>query len=194
MIETRKFRLALLFSVVINTGLPTAICFADEVSVFFGSGAQPGSEQRNTIGGIEYSFYTFARSARQHLQVGVSYSRWHSNSGAPQTLHSISVYPQLTFFPSSSSWVARSIPNRAKAFLFARMLGPTYISEPSLGERKQAGNFSFHAQLGAGLNLETRTGQQTLVTLSWRHLSNARLARPNDGIDVPLVVTLGVRF
>ena len=167
---------------------------ADEFAVFLGSGPQAGSDQRNEVIGFEYSFYTWERSERQQLQVGVAYASYETNAGGNSQLRVLSVFPQLTFYPPKSSRLALAMPNGVLPYFYTRMLGPAYISESSLGERNQANNFAFHAQIGAGFLFTSESGRQVVTHVSWRHLSNANLFSPNDGIDVPFVLTFGVRF
>jgi len=171
-----------------------AVVFADETSLLFGSGPQAGSDQRNQIVGLEYSFYTFERTPQQHLQIGVSIARMQTNLESSRELTAISVYPQLTFYPRESSRIARSMPDRMSPFFFTRMLGPAYISESTLGQRKQANHFAFHAEIGAGFAIRMQGGRSALIRISWRHISNANLSSPNDGIDVPFTISLGVRY
>jgi hypothetical protein len=167
---------------------------ADELSLLLGSGPQAGSEQRNEVAGVEYGFYTLQRSARQHLQIGVSYSRFQSNKGPPGSMYAVSIYPQLTFYPSPTSKIARSMPSRIGPYFFVRMLAPTYISESTLGERNQANHFAFLAEVGAGITVDLPKGRHALINVTWRHISNANLSSPNDGIDVPFTVKIGVRY
>jgi hypothetical protein len=187
-------RIVCLFLSFISIALPITGVRADEVSMYFGAGPQPGSDQRNEIDGIEYSFYTLERSSRQHIQIGVSYSRLRTNVNPANEVRAVSVYPQLTFYPSMTSRIRQHMPSRARPFFFARMLGPTYVSESSLEDRQQAGNFSFHAQLGAGVGIELRGGRQAILTMSWRHFSNANIASPNDGFDFPFTITAGIKY
>jgi hypothetical protein len=187
----RVVRLVLSF---ISMTLPITGVQADEVSMYFGTGPQPGSDQRNEINGFEYSFYTLERTSRQHIQIGISYSRMRTNANPLVELRTVSFYPQMSFYPSTTSRIRRHLPARARPFFFARALGAAYISRSSLGEREQAGNFSFHAQIGAGVGFEMPGGKQVVFSMSWRHLANANLASPNDGLDVPFTITAGIKY
>ena len=170
-----------------------AICApacADEVIFNVGAGSQPGSDQRNTTWGADYSFHRWERSERQHIQVGVSYTSLKTNGPGHDSLVAISVYPQITLYPSKTSKITAHSPTWAQPFFFVRALGPSYISENSLGTREQAEHFAFQAQVGVGAVIN----EKAIVTFSWKHFSNAELFQPNDGIDVPFVISGGVRF
>jgi len=182
-----------LLSLVFVFLLPGALR-ADEVALIYGQGPQAGSQQRNRVLGLEYAFYTFERSDRQHLQVGVAYTRLRTNAASFNEMYVVSVFPQLTFYPPATGSLALSMPQGLQQFFYALILGPAYISATALGERRQARHFAFHAQIGTGVVFESRRGHKLIAHVSWRHLSNANLDSPNDGIDVPLVLTFGIRY
>jgi opacity protein-like surface antigen len=167
---------------------------ADEVLVTAGRGPQPGSDQRNETVGLDYSFYRYERSARQHVTVGVSYTRLTTNAPDQSSLYAVSVYPQITFFPSATSRIAALSPRWARPFFFVRALGPSYISSSTLGSRRQADSLAFQAQVGVGVQLNPGADRRGVVAVSWKHFSNADLYRDNDGIDVPLVINVGMAF
>jgi hypothetical protein len=159
-----------------------------------GKGAQAGADQSNKLTSIDFSFFTLERSDRQHFQVGVSYTRLRTDAAINGDLYAISVYPQLTLYPSSTSRIAAHTPRWGKLYVLLRALGPSYISENSLGMRMQDNHFSFQAQIGAGLLFDINDEVEGNVSVSWRHFSNANLFNDNDGIDVPFVIAVGVRF
>lgn len=191
--SSRLFLVALAVALVAPWTLPNA-AYADEVLVTAGQGPQPGSNQRNETVGFDYSFYRFERSERQHVTVGVSYTRLTTNAADDGSLYAVSVYPQITLFPSATSRIAARSPRWARPFFFVRALGPSYISESTLGSRRQAESFAFQAQVGVGVQLNPAADRRGVIAVSWKHFSNADLYRYNDGIDVPLVINVGMAF
>jgi hypothetical protein len=174
---------------------------ADELIFSLGGGPQVGSDvtgttdsQVNHTAGFDYSFYRHDRSERSSFIVGVSYTYMGTNSSEFDRIHALSIYPQLSMFPLADSWVHSLVPGDGKPFFFVRALGPSYISANRLGERRQAKNFAFQAQLGAGASYQLENDRELVVSLSWKHFSNANLFDENDGIDLPLVLNIGVRF
>lgn len=167
---------------------------ADQALVTFGAGPQPGSDQRHATAGVDYSFYSLRRSERQHLLVGISYTRLQANLDSNDDMYAVSVYPQLSLFPSTASRISSWFPNKVRPFFFVRALGPSYISESRIGGRRQSRHFSFQAQVGAGVLLGRPGQKRGILAVSWKHFSNANLYSENDGIDVPLVVNLGFSF
>jgi hypothetical protein len=188
--ERRGCRVAL---VLLLAALP-GVALADELLVTLGRGPQPGADQRNETAGFDYSFYRHERSARQRISVGVSYTRLTTNTADNGSVYAVSVYPQITLFPTRTSRVGSRSPRWAQPFFFVRALGPSYISDGTLGSRRQAEHFAFQAQVGVGIELNPGADRRGVVAVSWKHFSNANLYRENDGIDVPLVVNVGMTF
>ena len=179
---------------VIGLTSASATMARDELILTLGAGSQPHANQRNESIGVDYSFYRYERTARQHLQIGVSYTRIRTDTAENDELWAISVYPQLSLYPDADGGFRKLFPDWVSPYFFVRALGPTYLSEKQLGEREQAKHFSFQAQVGFGLGLRLGEDREGVLSLSYKHLSNASLFSPNDGIDIPLVLNLGIRF
>lgn len=157
---------------------------ADELWVSAGFGHQVGARQENWGGGLDWEFWRHARSGRQFLSLGVGYTHLRTDATGHTELRAFSVYPQLTLL--SAARVRQWQP-----YFFVRALGPTFIDGKQFGEREQAEHFLFQAQVGVGL---IAPGDDWLVAASYKHFSNADLFSPNDGIDLPFVLTLGRRW
>ena len=186
-----KFRLLL---PVIFAALVCSTAAADELILSVGGGPQTGSDQTNTTFGIDYSFARHIRSPRQHVLFGVSYTYMGSDSMTYENMYAVSIYPQLSFFPSDNSKIYSIMPAWAEPFFYVRALAPSYISANRLGDRQQAHNFSFQAQIGIGVTIKNSDDTEAIIALSWKHFSNARMFDDNDGIDLPLVLNFGLRF
>ncbi len=162
--------------------------------VTLGTGEQPGADQDNETTGLDYRFRRFMRSERQYIDVGVSYTYLRTDTATNRSLYAISVYPQVTLVPGKTSRIAAHTPAWAEPYFFVRALAPSYISESALGTRQQSHHFSFQAQVGVGVVLNPGKRRQTVLTVSWKHFSNANLFSDNDGFDVPFVLQIGSRF
>ena len=181
--------------------LPGSSVLANELIFNIGGGPQVGSDvsdsgsrQTNHTIGVDYDFYRFQRSARSSFVIGVSYTYLGSNADTFDRIHALSVYPQLSMYPSAESWVNRLVPGNGEPFFYVRALGPSYISDNQLGSRRQAKHFAFQAQIGVGASFRLKSEQQVNVSIAWKHFSNANLFKDNDGIDLPVVLTFGVTF
>ncbi len=169
--------------------------FAQEVlgMINVGGGPQPNGDQVHRTAGVDLNLWRWDRTARQQISVGVGYTFLRSNRGPNKQLHAISVYPQLTLTPADPNRFGRFFPQGAVPYFFVRALGPSYISERTIGEREQGKRFTFQAQIGVGMRWKSDNRTKHLA-LSAKHFSNANLYADNDGIDMPLVLSYGVTF
>ena len=160
--------------------------FADEILFSAGGGPQPDSPQRNSTYGIDYSFKKFEKSYRQHIHLGVSYTKVKTDAAEHQSFDAISIYPQLNLYPRQRNW--------GQPYFFVRALGPSYITSNQLGDRHQDNHFAFQAQVGYAARINWQSNEDLVVMVSWKHFSNANLFSDNDGIDMPFVVNIGLNF
>ena len=167
---------------------------ADDLILTLGGGAQPDSNQENKTVGLDVNFFEYKRSERQTLNIGVSYTLLKTNLDINKKLWAVSIYPQLTLFPSEGSWLSNHFLETTTPYFFVRALGPTYLNSHALGDRKQSRNFTFQAQVGLGLLFKTKSSKENFLFLSWKHFSNANLFSENDGFDFPVVLGFGLRF
>ncbi|MCZ6619363.1 MAG: acyloxyacyl hydrolase [Gammaproteobacteria bacterium] len=167
---------------------------ANELILTHGGGSQISSSQENRTLGVDFAFYRYERSPRQHLLIGVSYTYMSTDTVENDEIHALSIYPQLSLFPRAEGKFARAFPNWVNPYFFVRALGPSYISANRLGEREQANHFAFQAQIGVGLQLDFGQEREGVLSLSWKHFSNANLFDDNDGFDFPIVLSLGIKL
>lgn len=167
---------------------------ADQFLVNVGSSPQPGSDQINRTAGVDYTFYRHDRSLRSSFHIGMSYTYMSTDTADFNTMHAVSIFPQLSMYPTPDSWVRSLLPSGAEPFFFVRALGPSYISANRLGDRQLAHNFAFQAQVGIGAIIRRRDNSEVIIAVSWKHFSNANLFNDNNGIDLPVVVNFGIRF
>ena len=176
------FRFTLLLLLLFSSSL----LYANELIVNFGGGKQPGTSQYNRTFGLDYSFYRKIRSYRQHFLLGVSVTHMTTDAATNQTVNAISLYPQLNLYPRDKSW--------GQPYFFVRALAPSYLSSNQLGAREQEHNFAFQAQVGFGAYLHFQDKQDAIISVSFKHFSNANIFSKNDGFDFPFVLSFGTKF
>lgn len=176
--------------VVTACTMATALLFSNNASaddliwmVNAGGGQQSNSEQDNRMAGADLIFYQHSRSERQEIVIGVGYTDIQTNAGLNEHVQAVSIFPQLNLYGKGNDAV--------RPMFFVRALGPTWLSNTYLGDREQGSNFSFQAQVGAALWFGK--DKDWLVSLSYKHFSNAGLASPNQAFDVPVLLTVGYR-
>lgn len=159
---------------------------ADEIAFALGAGSQPGADQQNKQVSLDYTFADWFRSPRSTLSLGIGYTQLKSDTDTNRRLKVFSIFPQLTLTPASEGL--------KNYYFFVRALGPSYISENTFGERKQDNHFAFQAQVGVGFKKDISIDESISIQVSWKHFSNANLFSDNDGIDIPLAVSIGYKF
>lgn len=174
--------------------LPPAQVSARELIVTMGGGSQPHADHYNKSAGIDFSFARFERTEKQHLQIGISYTQIRTDTESNARMWAISIYPQLSLYPAENGTFRELFPDWSAPYFFVRALAPSYLSATQLGEREQENHFAFQAQVGFGLMLDFGQDRTGILSLSWKHFSNADLFDKNDGIDVPLVLSLGMKL
>jgi|ETNmetMinimDraft_3_1059899.scaffolds.fasta_scaffold149159_1 hypothetical protein len=170
------------------------VVVANDLILTLGGGKQPDSKQENKIVGLDINFFEYIRSNRQTMNIGVSYTQLKTNFDTDKKLWAISIYPQLTLFPSEDSWLSNQVLKTTTPYFFVRALGPTYLSNNTLGDRKQSKNLTFQAQVGLGILFKTKSSKENFLFISWKHFSNANLFSENDGFDSPIVIGFGLKF
>lgn len=157
------------------------------VSLLMGGGEQPRDRDQFNKGlAVDYQFAHWQRGPSRYFHFGVSATALESDTDTNNEMYAVSIYPQLTFYATPTEY---GIP-----FAYVRALGPTYLSHRQLGSREQGEHVCFLAQIGVGWLFRLSADQFGEVSLSNRHFSNAGWFSPNDGIDIPLALNIGVRF
>lgn len=113
-----------------------------------------------------------------------SYGHWSTNKYANNSVvNTYAIAPVVRWYflqnPDATPFLTGSI-------------GGSYLSNTYIGNRDLGSHFAFQDQLGFGFAFGAQKNLYT--TLQYLHYSNAGLASENDGMSVPLVLTLGYQF
>jgi hypothetical protein len=194
-----KERKNLTSSIKVLTAVFLLICFstsilANDLILTLGGGKQPDSNQKNKTVGLDFNFFEYIRSNKQTVNIGVSYTQLETNFNTDKKLWAISIYPQLTLFPSENSWLPKRALKTTTPYFFVRALGPTYLSNNTLGDRKQSKNLTFQAQVGFGILFKRKSSKENFLFVSWKHFSNANFFSENEGFDFPIVIGFGLKL
>jgi len=186
-------------SIKLLTAVFLLICFstsilANDLILTLGGGKQPDSNQKNKTAGLDFNFFEYIRSNKQTVNIGVSYTQLETNFNTDKKLWAISIYPQLTLFPSENSWLSKRALKTTTPYFFVRALGPTYLSNNTLGDRKQSKKLTFQAQVGFGVLFKRKSSKENFLFVSWKHFSNANFFSENEGFDFPIVIGFGLKL
>jgi hypothetical protein len=160
---------------------------APELSLSWGQAKQFGSYNRvqtNEIAEIGINLWHTRLGKRHQFILGVAVAQLRSDKGPNQTLHSINLMPQYRYLIDH--------PNDYHQLYLVLAAGPGRITHKTLGDRRQGSHFIFNDKLGLGSYLDRQ--RRWSLELVWRHFSNAHSQQPNDGIDIPLSVTINARL
>mgnify|MGYP003316217875 CR=1 FL=1 len=121
------------------------------------------------------------------LDAGSNASYWHVNAHG-NTQPAQSLYT-LSGFLSMHVWIPMS---RVHPYLYYSVAGPTLMSDSQFSTTRFSNDFSFQDQLGIGILFNKKPNID--LALKMIHYSNGDVFPINGGIDVPVVVSLGIRF
>lgn len=165
----------------------SSVAFADEWLVSVGGGNNLNvSGQTNQAIGFDWSFAKWKRSERQEMLFGISATAMKADTDDYDEMYALSFYPQLNLYLDRESDI--------QPFFFVRALGISYLSANQLGKRRQENHFAFQAKVGVGLYLPIEPGKDLILSLAFKHFSNANLFSENDGIDIPFVFDVGMKY
>ncbi len=158
--------------------------YGDELLVGGGYGEQVGRNgigQDNAVVDILYDFSDVDwRNWRVTLGLGAS---WLWNDFDEHEVFIGSLVPTFRYFLAESE---------SMDFYVFVSTGFSYMTEPSLGQQLLGGYFAFNDFFGLGAYMGPE--QDWSVNVCWRHISNAGLFDPNEGIDIPFYLMVGHRF
>lgn len=161
--------------------------FSPELTLSWGQAKQYGSYHRaqtNEIAEIGINLWRSRWGKRHEFTLGIAAARLRSDKGPNKELQSFNLMPQYRYLID--------YPNDYHQFYLVVAAGPGRITHKELGDRNQGSHLIFNDKLGLGTYLDRQ--RRWSLELVWRHFSNANTQQPNDGIDVPLSVTLNAKL
>lgn len=118
------------------------------------------------------------------LSLNFSYGYWKTTDySSNQSLSTFAAAPTLR-------WYFLSNPN-VTPFLQGSV-GPAYLTNTYIGNRNLGSSLEFQDILGIGAAFGAQ--RNFYAALDYMHYSNAGLSSSNDGMDVPLMITVGYQF
>ena len=95
--------------------------------------------------------------------------------------------------PSARAYFFNPCYNRVRPYLGVSF-GPSYLSNKQLGNREQGSHFAFQSTLEAGTEIGLAHQRSLDLNIHLAHYCNAGLAKPNQGIDILYIFTVGYQF
>lgn len=142
-------------------------------------------EQNNSIIDLNFFFkeYPIPKLGASTILFGMGYSYLWTNTDRDRENHVFSLIPAYRYY-------FKKLENFQMFIHIAA--GPSLMTSYNLGYQEQGSKFIFNDSAGLGVRFSKKN--QWELSLLWRHLSNAGLASPNHGYDVPFTFVIGRVF
>ena len=121
------------------------------------------------------------------FSVDTSLGFWHASSKQHSFVMNVSLYGNF------KAYFRPIDPARFSPYLLLGF-GPSILSSEQLGDNKQGSHFDFQTQFGVGAAIPLKNRHQLLLDVRFLHLCNAGLAKPNQGFNFPLILSVGYVF
>ena len=120
--------------------------------------------------------------------LGASVASWHASykENRQMTTAAVSVLFRAYFFPPENATA------KLQPYLLASF-GPAYLAKRKLGLREQGGHLSFQTTMGIGSEVEIAK-KRLDFNLKFVHYCNGGIFKPNQGIDVWYIFSVGYLF
>lgn len=105
----------------------------------------------------------------------INFSNWKGDSSSEfsRSAYDIAIIPMIRW--------EKSFDFTQKLVDFEMGVGFSYVSETNIGSRKKSTNFQFTDHFGVGIS---NPKQDWRVSFAFRHLSNASIKLPNNGVNL----------
>lgn len=177
------FSVAIFFLITTNT-----YAWDHEISAGYGWGKEINEDYQTTAFVLSGKFYKFPK---------IDNTLFATIDGSISQLHAdTSDYSNLTTAALALALRAYFInPELHKIRPYLEISsGPAYLSENQLGKRQQGANFDLQSTLGGGIEFGLKNKRSVDINLHLVHYCNAGLFKPNQGFNVPYVVSIGYQF
>lgn len=179
-----------IFTMLALTLLSTRAIYAwdHEVSLGYGWGKEISEDYQNRAFVLSGKFYKFPKIDNTLIAtIDGSVSRLHADTDQHQNLTTGAVALGLR------AYFADPDVHQVRPYLGVSS-GPAYISDQWFGNREQGANFDIQTTLEGGVEFQLKHNRSIDVNLHMVHYCNAGLASPNQGFDVPYVLSIGYQF
>lgn len=180
-------KIVALLVVLMGFGLGNVQAWQHEVSFGYGTGPESEEDYNNNGFVLSAKLYKFCPIDRYLIAtIDGTVARWTNNSGHNESLVTVALAPAMRayFFDPRCNFV--------RPYLDASF-GPTYLSAKQFGNRVQGSHFAFQTTLGAGTEIGNQRHSIDL-NLHLAHYCNAGIVRPNQGINILYIFTVGYQF
>jgi hypothetical protein len=177
-----------LFSTALFLSLSPAYAWKNEVSFGYGFGNEVERDYANNAYVLSSKLYKFPKIDKMLIAtIDGSISRLHAETETHRDLTTVALALGLRAYFQNPDL------HKIRPYLGASS-GPAYISSRYFGERDQGTNFDLQTTLESGVEFGFKDGRGIDLNLHLVHYCNAGIAKPNQGFNVPFVISIGYQF
>jgi hypothetical protein len=188
MIWVKMKKNVLLFISMLFSMILTETIFAWTYDVSLGYGRSKVDDEYYQQGSmLDVQVFPFAKLDKTLIfGFGTSLADWHAT--AKENKRMITAALSAVF----RAYFAPPETHKFRPYI-ATSFGPVYLSHKKLGKKEQGSNFSLQTTMGIGSEVEL-WGQELNFNLKFVHYCNGGIFRPNQGIDIWYVFSIGYLF
>ena len=177
--------IAMLFSMIFAE---TVFAWTYDISLGYGRSKETSCDYYQQGVMLDFQAFPFAKLDKTLLfGFGASLADWRADTSENKNMMTAAVSAIFRAYFVPPTEAAKFRPYLSASF------GPTYLSSRKFGEREQGSNFSFQTTLGIGS--EVKFGQKELnFSLKLVHYCNGGIFKPNQGIDIWYIFSIGYLF
>ncbi len=165
-----------------------AVAWTYDICLGYGRSKEYGYDYYQQGVMLDFQAFPFAKLDKTLLfGVGASLADWHAatKENKEMAAAAVSAIFRAYFAPPEAS--AKFRPYLTASF------GPAYLFQKELGERKQGSHLSFQTTMGIGS--EITFGKKALdFNFKFVHYCNGGIFKPNQGIDIWYIFSIGYLF
>ncbi len=181
-----KKALLILISLISIVSNFEANAWEHEISAGFGGGKEVNQDYNNYAIVINAKLYKFPKIDDTLIAtIDASISNLRSDTDEHNSLYTAAIALDLR------AWFLNPERYTVKPYLEVSS-GPVYLTEHQLGNNSQGSHFAIQSTLGGGFEFGKNHGFD--LNFHFAHYCNAGLADPNQGFDIPLIVSLGYQW
>lgn len=175
--------------ILLAFSISPASAWRSGISAGYGYGQEVGANYDNSGFYAQAILYRFNKIDQYLIfMIDTSIGFWHASTMNNNRLVA------LALSPAFRAYFVNPETHRVRPYLQISF-GPSYFSNKILGTQAQGSHFLFQSTLGGGIEFKLNQKNQALdLSGMLIHYCNAGLYRPNEGTDIPIVITLGYLF
>lgn len=163
----------------------SAMAWEHGIDFGYGYGKELNTDYVNKGYFLNLIFYRLPIDSKLDLNLQGSTAFWKAGTATHNKLYTVGLGIGFRAYFTRSGWLSPYI---------AASVSPSYISTKQFGEKRQGSLFAFQDTVGFGFEVGPQGGHKLEISYMFIHYSNAGFSQPNNGYDIPMVISIGYLF